>query len=67
MSKGKTETYPELSKGIKDMIAAAKTFEEKRQAVETAMKFEALKLKARGRDFGKGFDNEGGDGDDTDF
>lgn len=65
MSKAKSE-YPDLAKGITDMIALAKTFDEKRQAIETAMKFEALKLKARGRDFGKGFD-DGGEDDDSDF
>lgn len=63
MTAKKEAKFAELEKAIKDMIGLAKTFEEKRQAIETGMKFEALKIKAKGRDFGKGFDDEGGDGD----
>jgi hypothetical protein len=59
----KDKQFPDLDKAIKDMLALAKTFEEKRQAIETAMKFEGLKLKAKGNDFGKGFDDPGGDED----
>jgi hypothetical protein len=62
----KQQTYPDIDKAIKAMLSLAETFEEKRQAIETAMKFEALKLKARGNDFGKGFDDDGGD-DDSSF
>lgn len=52
--------------GIKAMIAGAENFEQRRKAIETAMKFEALRLKdraARKPGFGKGFDPAGGEDD----
>jgi len=61
------EKYPEIDKAIKEALALAKTFEEKLKGIDTAMRFEALKLKARGPKFGQGFDNPGGDEDDDDL
>lgn len=64
MTAKKGPQFADIEKAIKGMLAEADTFDERRQSVETAMKFEALKLKAKGRDFGKGFDDDqGGDGD----
>jgi len=48
---------------IKEMTKLADGFEQKRQAIEVAMKFEALQHKLKGSEFGKGFD-PGGDDDD---
>jgi hypothetical protein len=60
---------PEIAKMIKTMLGEAKTFEEKKWAVETAMKFTLLKLKAKGDKTGKFFsgdDDEGATDDDGD-
>lgn len=56
--------YPEIEEAIKAMLGEAKSFDERKAAVEVAMKFEALKLKAKGNEFGKGFEDTGGDDDD---
>jgi hypothetical protein len=62
VSKKAKAEFPDIEVAMKGMLAEAKTFEERRQSIETAMKFEALKLKAKGKDFGKGFE-EGADDD----
>jgi hypothetical protein len=59
----KSNEYPEIKKAIDSMLLKAETFEEKKSAIETAIRFEALKLKSKGNDFGKGFDQEGDDDD----
>jgi len=64
MTKAKASDFPEIAKGIKEMIALAQSFDEKAKAIEIAMKFEALKHKLKGSEFGKGFD---GGGDDDNF
>lgn len=56
--------YPEIEKAIKAMLHEADSFEDRKAAIEVALKFEALKLKAKGNEFGKGFDETGGDEDD---
>lgn len=63
MSKKEPEKLADIRRAIKDMIALAKTFDEKRQAIEISMKFEALQHKLKGHEFGKGFDDPGGDDD----
>jgi hypothetical protein len=63
MAKEKTEKLEYLRREIVKMTALAEGFDQKRQAIETAMKFEALQHKLKGNEFGKGFDN-GGDDDD---
>jgi aromatic ring hydroxylase len=62
MSK-KDDLNPDLDKAIKDALkgVGALPFEEKVKILQLAMQYEALKLKAKGDDFGKGFDKEGGD------
>lgn len=64
--KKKNDPLGYLRSEIKKMTELAEGFEEKAKAVEIAMKFEALQHKIKGSDFGKGFDNSGGD-DDNDF
>jgi hypothetical protein len=59
----KNNDYPEIKKAIDSMLQKAGTFEETKSAIETAIRFEALKLKAKGNDFGKGFDQEGDEDD----
>jgi len=67
MSK-KSELPPELTKAVKDLLTLAKDFDQKKAAVDTAMKLEALKLKAKGPEWGKGFDtDDGGDENDESF
>lgn len=56
--------YPEIETAVKTLLKEASCFEERKLAIDTAMKFEGLKLKAKGNDFGKGFDDTGGDEDD---
>jgi hypothetical protein len=63
VSKKPAGDFPEIAKGIKDMIALAKTFDEKAKSIEIAMKFETMKHKLKGNEFGKGFDNGGEDDD----
>jgi hypothetical protein len=63
----KAKDYPEIEQAIKDAMLMAKTFEEKLKSLDVAMRFETLKLKARGPKFGQGFDNPGGDDDDDDL
>ena len=58
--------FRDLTKLVKSMSDTAQSFDEKKAAAEVWMKLEALKLKAKGRDFGQGFDKPGGD-DDNDF
>lgn len=62
----KDAKFADLDKAVKDMLTAAKTFEERKQAVDTAIKFEALKLKSKGGGYGRGFTEEGGDDDEID-
>jgi hypothetical protein len=62
----KIDINPAIDKGVTELIAMAKTFDEKKAALELAMKADALKLKARGPEWGKGFEQEGGD-DDSSF
>jgi hypothetical protein len=68
MSK-KVDISPELAKAVKDLLATKEmTFDQKKAAIDTAMRFEALKLKAKGPAYGKGFeDDEGGDADGESF
>jgi hypothetical protein len=71
VTKPKEGVDPALEKAVKDMLKASTTssdFEQKAKAIEIAMKFEALKLKAKGPRFGKGFDSdEGGDDEGDEF
>jgi hypothetical protein len=63
------DVNPELAKAVKDLLSSATKgadFDQKRVAIELAMKFEALKLKAKGPEWGKGFDSEEGGNDDGD-
>lgn len=46
------------------MLKQAKTFEERKLAIDTAIKFETLKLKSKGSKWGQGF-IAGGEDDDT--
>ncbi len=62
MKKG--DTYPEIQKAINKMLDEAKTFDERKSAIDTAIKFAALQLKAKGNNFGKGF-LEGDDDEDA--
>ena len=50
---------PELETAIKGLLRGikGKPFEEQKTILELAMKFEALKLKAKSEEWGKGFDN----------
>jgi hypothetical protein len=67
MSK-KSELPKELLDAVKKLLTEASSFEERKAAVDTAMKLEALKLKAKGPDWGKGFDQDvGGDEDGDSF
>jgi hypothetical protein len=61
--KRKEDNLDYLRKEIKSMTSLATSFEDKAKAIEIAMKFEALQRKLKGNDFGKGFDNPGGDDD----
>jgi hypothetical protein len=63
MSKPKKDELDYLRSEIKKMTALAEDFDQKAKAIEIAMKFEALQHKLKGRDFGKGFDEPGGDDD----
>ncbi len=62
MSK-KATAYPDIEKAVKKMLETATTFEERKQAIDTAIRFAALQLKSKGNNFGKGF-LEGGDDED---
>jgi hypothetical protein len=53
----KPTDFPDLEKAVKDMLKIASTFDEKKAAIDTALKFETLKLKAKGDEHGKGFDS----------
>jgi hypothetical protein len=55
---------PTIETTINSMLKEATTFEEKKWAVETAMKFEALKIKAKTDKTGKFFTGGDDDGDD---
>ncbi len=61
-----SQSYPEIDKAIKDMLKGDKdkvmTFEERKQAIELAIKFELLKIKAKGGKWGSGF-KEGAEDD----
>lgn len=56
--------YSAIEKVLKEMLSKAKTFDEKKSAIDTAIKLETLKLKARGGKWGHGF-REGDDDDET--
>jgi hypothetical protein len=58
--------FADLDKAVKDMIKKADTFEERKAAVDTAIKFEALKLKAKGGGYGRGFTEDEGADDEID-
>lgn len=62
----KTPAFADIDKAVKELLKEAKTFEDRKAAIDTAMKFEALRLKAKGNDFGKGFEQTGGN-EDEDF
>jgi hypothetical protein len=62
----KPAKFGDLEKAIKDMLKAASTFEERKQSIDTAIKFEALKLKSKGGGYGRGFTEEGGEDDEID-
>ena len=65
----KSDIDPILEKAVADLLktgTSSKVFEEKKAAIEIAMKFEALKLKAKGPDWGKGFESEPGGDDNAD-
>jgi hypothetical protein len=66
VSKKPAASFPDIEAAVKKLLGEATGFEERKQAIDTAMKFEALKLKARPDGFGKGFDQTGGD-EDEDF
>ncbi len=54
MSK-KATAYPDIEKAVKKMLETATTFEERKQAIDTAIRFAALQLKSKGNQYGKGF------------
>jgi hypothetical protein len=60
------EKYAYLETAVKGMIGQAKDFEQKAKAIEIAMRFEILKLKAEPpkKAFGKGFEEDPGGEDD---
>jgi hypothetical protein len=58
--------FADLDKAVKDMLREAKTFDERKQGVDTAIKFEMLKLKSKGGQFGRGFTDEPGGEDEDD-
>jgi hypothetical protein len=67
MSKpNKPAKFAEIETAIKAMLEAAKTFDERKQSIDTAIKFEALKLKAKGGGYGRGFTEEEGAEDEID-
>lgn len=57
----KDAKFADLDKAVKAMLEKAVSFEERKQAIDTAIKFEMLKLKSKGGQYGRGFTEEGGD------
>lgn len=65
----KDELNPAIDFAIAHMLqdlSKEKDFEKKKEILELAMKFEALKIKAKGASFGKGFDQDDDGGADAD-
>ena len=58
-------TFPEIEKAVKELLKVAISFDERAKSIEISLKFATLKMKAKGNNFGKGFDEpEGGDDED---
>jgi hypothetical protein len=62
----KEAKFTDLDKAVKGMLEKAVSFEERKQAIDTAIKFEMLKLKSKGGQYGRGFTEEEGAEDEID-
>jgi hypothetical protein len=58
--------FSDLDKAVKGMLTKADSFEERKQAIDTAIKFEMLKLKSKGGGYGRGFTEDEGAEDEID-
>ena len=59
----KKPNFGEIEAAVKKLLKEAASFDERKQAIDMAMKLEALKIKAKGNEYGKGFDQMGDEDD----